>query len=578
MIDLKIFLISGVLLIGGCATLSQEDTVSEQTLVTAEKNNTQASTEEVPTEIDADVLYMLLVAELAGQRKQYDIALEGYLRAARRVDDVRLAERAAKIALFLKDEQKADEAVALWLKQDPESLNARKVALWSALRARDADAAIEHLDFLLLADPAGFEETLLEFVRVMQTEGKGAFVYEVLDELAARHPDQEEIAFVQAILAMQMGQNDVALEKVNAALVLRPEWSKALLFQAQVVVQAGDFAAAEDIIRAAIEKDPENDQLKKLLANVLIKSSELEQAASVFRQILKHDPEDEESQYALALVYLQLQKFDAAEELLVNLTTQPRFQSQACLYLGKLEVNKGNIDKGLIWFDKVTNGGLEFEAQVTAISVLMDAERYDEALDRLARIQTQYPDESIRFLLMEAEIYNSQKEYHKAFNLLTTGLQDHPGQKELLYTRSLIAERLGRLDVLEADLKQILASDPDDASALNALGYTLANKTDRLSEAEKYLQRAIELQPGEPVIIDSYGWLLFRQGRLEQSLDYLRRAYNKAKEGEIAAHMVEVLWALGRQREAKELFRQALISSRDKAPLLELQTRIPGLR
>ncbi len=578
LIYIKIFLISGVLLLCGCATTSQEDVESEHTAVSIEEDKESLPNEDVITAIDADVLYMLLVAELAGQRKQYDIALEGYLRAARRVNDVRLAERAAKIALFLKDQQKTSEAVAMWIAQDPESLDAMKVALLSALRENDEEGALEHLNSLLQADPAGFEETLLEFVKLMQAEGKGAFVYEVLDKLAEQHPDQAVIPFVQALLAMQMGQNSVAQEKVNVALELQPEWSKALLFQAQLAAHSGELNSAQSIINKAIEKDPENDQLKKLLANVLIKSSQLDEAADVFRQVLEHNPDDTESQYALALVYLQLKQFDKAEKLFEKLIDQPRYQAQACMYLGRLEANKGNIDKALIWFDKVTNGSLQFESQVISISVLIDAKRYDEALDRLLQVKDRYPEQSLRFMLMEAEIYSGKKQYQRAFDLLTAGLAENPGQTELLYSRSLIAERMDRLDVMEADLKLILANDPDDASALNALGYTLVDKTDRLTEAEKYLQRAIELQPDEPVIIDSYGWLLFRQGKTEQSLSYLQRAYDSVKEGEIAAHLVEVLWVLGRNDEARELFREAFSAAQDKVPLLELQKRIPGLQ
>jgi Flp pilus assembly protein TadD len=147
----------------------------------------------------------------------------------------------------------------------------------------------------------------------------------------------------------------------------------------------------------------------------------------------------------------------------------------------------------------------------------------------------------------------------------------------LLYTRALVAENLNRMDVVEADLKLILEQDPDDANALNALGYTLANRTDRYQEAEKYLHKAISLKPNEAVIIDSYGWLQFRMGNYTEALNYLQRAYSRQKEGEIAAHVVETLWSMGRKQDARNFFGKAMKEVSDKRELLDLRQRLKGL-
>jgi Tfp pilus assembly protein PilF len=171
-------------------------------------------------------------------------------------------------------------------------------------------------------------------------------------------------------------------------------------------------------------------------------------------------------------------------------------------------------------------------------------------------------------------LYSQQKRYDKAFNILTEALADSPDQKEVLYTRALIAERVNKPDIVEADLKKILAMDPDNVEALNALGYTLLNKPGRYSEAEKYLQHALRLEPDEAVIIDSYGWLQFKLGNTEKALDYLQRAYEKQQENEIAAHLIEVLWALGRKDEAKKLFNKAITDAPNDEYLLDFQRRI----
>ena len=189
-------------------------------------------------------------------------------------------------------------------------------------------------------------------------------------------------------------------------------------------------------------------------------------------------------------------------------------------------------------------------------------------------MQAKFPKQKLRLLLVQAELYNQQKQYENAFNLLTKALAEFPDQKELLYTRALMAERVNKPDVVEADLKKILATDPDNIEALNALGYTLLSKFNRYTEAEKYLQHALKLAPDEAVIIDSYGWLQFKLGNNEKALSYLQKAYEKQQEQEIAAHLAEVLWVLGRKDEAKKLFNKALKDAPNDEYLLDFQRRI----
>jgi Tfp pilus assembly protein PilF len=196
----------------------------------------------------------------------------------------------------------------------------------------------------------------------------------------------------------------------------------------------------------------------------------------------------------------------------------------------------------------------------------------------LTDLKNRYPEKQLRLDLMLAELYSAQKEYQRAFDLLTVALQKNPGQRELLYTRAMVAEKLDKFDVLESDLQLLLQQNPDDANALNALGYILVDRTDRYQEAEGYLRRAIALEPDATVIIDSYGWLLFKQGDTQQALEYLQRAYKQEQEGEIAAHLIEVLWVSGQHNDARDLMEQALETVEDKVPLYKLLKRIPGLK
>ncbi|MBL6986605.1 MAG: tetratricopeptide repeat protein [Methylobacter sp.] len=562
--------------LNGCASSPEKSSVQEEVIEPVKLSEPREKTQqsEVNVSIDPDVMYMLMAAELAGQRGQYAIALEGYMEAAKRVNDPRFAERATKIAMYMKDGNKTDEAVALWIRQDPKNPTARKIAALSALRASNKQTAVDHLDALLKIDPSGFEKTALELVSVLQRDGKASFLYEVLDALAVKSPDQAVIYFVQSLLAMEMKDNALAERKVQQALSVQPSWDKALILQAQIAVISGDLNKAKNLLRNASDKYPENNKLKKLLAQVLIKTTEYEAAAEVYLGIVAVDPNDIESQISLALVYLQLDRDGKAEGIFNRLLDQPEWNNQARFYLGKIEEKRGRTQKAIAWFDKVTDSPLVFESAITTVSLLVRENEFGEADSRLVQLEGRFPKQKLRIILMRAGLYGQQEQYEKAFELLTHELAGQPDQRDLLYTRALMAERINKLDVLEADLKKILAKYPDDAEALNALGYSLLDNASRYLEAEKYLQHALKLMPNEAVIMDSFGWLQFKLGKLEQARDYLERAYAKQQESEIAAHLVEVLWVLGRRDEARKIFNEAIKKTPKDEYLLDFQQRI----
>jgi len=572
----RLFSVIILVFLNGCASSpekpSAQEGVVEPVKIAEPKKKTEQS--EVKTAIDPDVMYMLMAAELAGQRGQYAIALEGYMEAAKRVSDPRFAERAAKIAMYMRDSNKTDEAISLWLKQDPNNPTARKIAALSALRAGNKQAAVDHLSAVLKTDPAGFEKSALELASVLQRDGKSDFFYEVLDSVGEKNPDQAVVYFVQSLLAAEMKNNALAEKKVQQALNIQPDWDKALVFQAQIAVFSGDLNKAKTLLRDASLKYPENDKFKKLLAQVLIKATEYEAASEVYQGIILSNPKDAESQIALALVYLQLNRDGKAEDIFKQLLDQPEWQNQANFYLGKIEEKREHTQKALAWFDKVTEGPFVFESTISAVSLLVKDKKFDEADARLNLLSEQFPKQKLRIILMRAGLYGQQGQYEKAFKLLTETMAGQPDQRDLLYTRALMAERLNKLDVLEADLKKILAKYPDDAEALNALGYSLLGNAGRYADAEKYLQQALNLQPNEAVIMDSFGWLQFKLGRLEQALGYLERAYAKQQEGEIAAHLAEVLWALGRKEEARKVFGKAIKKAPEDEYLLDFKNRL----
>lgn len=525
------------------------------------------------TVIDEEVLYLLMAAELAGQRNQYDLALDAYLQAAKRVDDPRIAERAVKIGMFIKDERRTREALAVWLSKDAKNLGARKFAVLLAIKNSDQKAAVENLDAMLVDDPAGFDSGLLEMVKLFEKEGRARFAYDALEEVAKQHPSHAGVFLVQAVLASILPDNGLAQEKIGQALSIQPDWNKAIIFQAQLAGRSGDLVKAREYLEKALKQAPDDVQLRKMLLEVLVNTGAYDEAIKLCQKVLDEKPDDGDSLFAIALIHLQQNQTEKAENYLEKLLNNPEWEGQASFYLGKIELDRNHPDKALAWFDKVADGNYAFDADMASVSLLMNLKRMDEVETRLQRMDSKYPEQQLRILMVRAELYNQQGKYQQAFDALTSALKDVPDNRDVLYARALVAERLDKLDVLEADLQKILQKKPDDVGALNALGYTLSDKTTRYDDAEKYLGQALKLQPDEAVIIDSYGWLLFKRGKAEQALVYLRKAYEKQAENEIAAHIAEVLWSLGEKKEAKELFDGVFKKSPGDEYLLKFKKR-----
>jgi tetratricopeptide (TPR) repeat protein len=559
----------------GCATAPELSGTPKPTIkpIETSKPSEKNQLPEDKNSIDPDVLFMLMTAEIAGQRGQYDVAMEGYLEAAKRIHDPRLTERAAMIAMYMKDGNKTNEAVSLWLKQDPGNLSARKIAALSALKSENKEKAVEQLSSLLQRDPAGFEKTLFELAGALQKEDNIPFIYEVMEALSVKNPNQASVFFIQSLLASDMKKKDLAETKVARALQLQPDWDKALILQAQLAVFTEDYKRAESMLRNDVLKYPDNPKFKKMLAQVLIKSAKYEEAGEVFDALFTNNPKDFESLFSLGLVHLQLDRDSKAEDIFKQLQDQPEWRNQASFYLGKIEEKHENTEKALVWFDKVIEGPFQFEAELTSITLLAKDKQYERADQRLQTLADKFPKQKIRIVLIQAELYSQQKQYDKAFNYLTEQLKSNPEQEELLYSRALMADKMGKLDVMEADLQKILAKSPDNVEALNALGYSLADKTTRYAEAETYLIHALRLKPDEAVILDSYGWLKYKMGNLFAALSYLQRAYNNQPENEIVAHLAEVLWMSGKKEEAKKLFDKAINDAPDDVYLLNFKNK-----
>lgn len=539
------------------------------------KSTMDVPVQEVETDISPEVLFLLMTAEIAGQREQYGLALDGYLRAAKQVKDPEVIKRAAKIALYVQDNARLKQVLDLWLEVEPESLDARYLMAVVALKSGNHEQAVESIDFILSHDARDFDSKAIVMIKSLNSQQSVDLAYRVFAELSVKYPENAQLYFIQALLDAQARKNAQAQVNISKALDLEPDWVKALLLQAQFYIAEGKLSIATNILQHAVEEE-ENPQVSEQIVQLLMQQGRFSEAEEVLVELIERYPENNELKFNLALTYLQTGEEEKARDILQNLVDDKRFRDKAAFYLARMDAKVRRFNEALILLDMVESEPYRFEAGISATLILMDQKRYQPALDKIINLQKEYPQKKSDLILIESEIYSQQGLNQQGFDVLTSALLDDPENTKVLYARALIAEKLGKLQVLEDDLLYIIDKNPNDANALNALGYTLVDSTTRYKEAKLYLEKAITIKPNEPIIMDSYGWLLFKLNRLDEALVYLRKAYGRQPQAEIAAHLVEVLWSVGEVEQAKALLAKAQLKNPDDELLIEVKSRLFG--
>lgn len=507
---------------------------------------------------ESDPVFLMLMGEVAGQRGRLDISLEAYMRLLELTHDPRVAERATQVAVFVKDADKAVEAAETWSELDPKSIAAHRLTLILRIKTEDiGDAADEIHTLIELKDPE-LENTLLDMARWINEEKERERGLEIMRELVDRLPKIPEVHLASAYLATEEGAIQIAREEVARALALRPAWSRALMLQAQLFLQAGDLPSGRAALEKAHRLDPKNPRLGLIYGQFLAKTGDFPAAERELTKVVERDPGNDDARFALASVWMERGDLERARKEFDLLSSDQRWRNQAEFSIALIDAREGRTEQALREFDRIQDGPALFDARLNAISSLIIMGKGEEARRRLAAARTEFPQEKVRLYLIEAELLTKQHQSELAFQLLSEGVQGSPGQPELLYSRALLAEQLNRLDVMEADLKALIEKTPDDAAALNALGFSLTvHSPDRLDEAEGYIQRALAKRPGDPAILDSYGWVLFRKGKAQEALTPLKKAYALFPDPEIAAHLGEALWVSGKRAEARQIWQDA---------------------
>jgi tetratricopeptide (TPR) repeat protein len=523
--------------------------------------------------LDPDVLYRVLLAEIAGQRGRMDVAVREYAAAAWASDDPQVAERATRIALFAKDYRVALRTAQRWLALAPEAADAQKNVGILHLRAGNPEAAAGVLSKWArsVADTPTERYELLTTLLLRENDRLAAMA--VAQRVAAADADQAQAFLALSRLAAVAGDLDAAAAAAERTIALDTRNHQAKRLLARIRLQQGDNDTALALIGEAIAADPDDSELRMDYARMLLQANRHGEARQQFEILKEAFPGDADVLYALALLALEEREYEEAEVALLRLIELGERTEEAAYYLGGVAAERQDYAKAIEWYGSVDGGEFEVEAQIQVANVLAAKGDLAAARDRLQAQREDQPSLAPRLYLVEAEILRKEERGEEAMAMLDQAVGRFPDNTDLLYARALLGEQLDRPQVLERDLRRILELDAENAHALNALGYTLAERNERLDEAYELIARAYELRPDDAAIMDSMGWIHYRLGRLDEAERYLRRALAIDYDGEIAGHLGEVLWMQDRREDAERVWTEALERDPDNPALQEILQR-----
>ena len=528
------------------------------------------------TDARSELMYQVLVGEIAGQRGDFETAVAYYVQAAEASDDPLIAERATHISVYAGDYGAALRGARRWAALAPTDLEAQQFAAMLSIRAGDPDAALPYLESVLDLTSDDPSEGFAVVSQLLAREGQPELAAQAMALLVEQYPDVASGHLGLAVLSLSAEDFDTALVEAERALELDPDLIEARISRARALMGMGRADDALASVEQMLAEMPRHHELRLTYARMLLSQGRYDAALAQFERVAEARPGDGDLLFTIGLLSIEAERYDAAESYLKRSLQAGRHVNEAHYYLGRIAEQQGDPKQGIAWYVKVADGEHHFDAQ-TRIGVLLGRLGYpDKAREHLEAVRERFParDAQVQLYLVEAQVLSEARRYDEAMTLYNDALLLYPADPDLLYSRALMAEKVDRLDILEQDLKAILERDPDNATALNALGYTLADRTERYEEALDYVRRALEQRPDDPAVIDSMGWVQFRLGNLEESEEYLRRAYDRFPDPEVAAHLVEVLWVQGKRDEARTLFDKAIDAAPDSEPLNEVRERL----
>ena len=559
-------IVTACVLLTACAspaTITQKDLAAQAAVADA------AEPPERP--FPGDSLYPLLVAEFALRRRDYDVALDNYLTQSRILRDAGVSAHTTHLTQFMQREPEALGAAELWVELDPDNVEANGTL--ASLLVRQG-RTVEALPLLALAERGGAQAnfpTLLNGFNQLNEQQRAKLVGGI-NELAAEFPDNTPLLLTQALIYTEYNQYDLALDKLDKLFDLEPYQPQAILLEAKILLTV-DAKKPFARLQQALQENPQDKRLR-LQYGRLLTASDMAAAQQQFEILSMQSPRDGDLLLSLALINREVGDDLAAKAYLNQLLALEQRMDEAHFYLGSIAEDAGNPQEAVSQYMQVQDSREFLAANNRLGRILIAAGQLQRSRAWFNQQREENPGRRETLYGLEADLLVQARAQDAAVQVLNQALAEMPASTSLLYARSLLREQQGDLVRMEKDLRAIIASDPNNTTAINALGYTLANRTERYTEAMALISQALALDPDEPAILDSMGWVLYRTGRYEEALDYLTRAYAAFPDPEVAAHLGEVLWVTGDTDAATAVWQGALLKNPDHKTLLSTLERL----
>ncbi|MGK0499190.1 MAG: tetratricopeptide (TPR) repeat protein [Oceanicoccus sp.] len=520
----------------------------------------------------ADSLYDLLVAEFAVRRNRYDLALGNYLQQAHQTQDPGVTARATRLAQFLRADKATLDAAQLWVDLEPENSEAQyTLATMLAKNKRPLEAMTHMTRVLENGGSTNFAAIAASALPLPETSRYA--IEQEIEQLLLQYPGNTQLLTSKSLLYQQRGEIKQALAIIRQVLLIDDSELHAVIVEARLLQQLNRDEEAFQRLETVVAQHPNNRRLRLQYARMLMRK-DITLAKLQFEILLAAAPNDADLLLSLGLISKESNQIEDAQRYFKHLLAGGQRENEANYYLAQLAEQREDWPSAIAYYQQIPPGS-DFLAAVNRIKTLyMKQGRDDTAREYLQSQRQRYPEHSVRLYLLESEMLLTSGDIDGSHKLLTEALLITPNQASLLYARSMTAEKLGLIELMEKDLRNIIAQDENNATALNALGYVLANRTDRYDEAYELVSRALQTKPGDPAILDSLGWIEYRRGNLQRAHEILLQAYKAFPDPEVAAHLGEVLWQLGQQQQAIKIWQQGLAKNPDSSFINEAMQRL----
>ncbi|MFK5891667.1 MAG: tetratricopeptide repeat protein [Pseudomonadota bacterium] len=519
-------------------------------------------------QLTEQILFKYVLGELAKQHNDYETAFNNFISLSESTGDPRIAKSALRVALFLDNDVKIFKAVQLWAKLELQSgskaIDTIQIQAIILLKVKQDELVIQNL--LAIFKEIDNQQAMVRIGVILSSLNDYSRLKQILSTLKSAFSNDYYVNLYSAKFALKFSDYLQAEKDINQAIAIEPKDDTAYLLKSTLYKKMGQQDKVLKVYQEAIGQLDNPSLIRLEYTRDLLELKRRQDALEQLEIIVEENNEDNHILYSIGMLAMDINEYDQARIFFTKLYQLDGNEEQGAFLLGVLAYQEEKNDLALRWFNKIKSKKYLYESVLRKAIILSEQKHYNMAVEllddylitRLLPEQKLDAKKQLNLLRLKADILNQALLFNKAYDTYTDALTGYPNHVELLYSRAMVAEKLGRIDSSENDLLLIIKMDPKNSNALNALGFILTEKTTRYEDAKKYIEMALQISPNDMAILDSMGWVLYKLGKMKEALTYLKQAYNIKQDPEIAAHYGEVLWFSEQKEQAKQIWQSAL--------------------